>query len=321
MFKGKRCLVTGGTGLIGRKVVSMLCDLGAIVRVSSKDNLDLEDRSNYWCGDLRSFDDCEFMTRDMDYVFHLAGIKGNPMVTKTHPSSFFVPMLMMNTNILEACRINEVKGIVFTSSIGAYMNMPLLKEEGAFIGNPMDTYPGWAKRMAEMQIQTYKIQYHLENFSIVRITSTFGEGDNFDPDNAMVIPSLMAKIARGDNPVKIWGDGSEVRDFAYSEDIARGILLAMEKGTKGKIVNLGSGKGTTIKELVETLASFIDFKYEWVLPEVKSHSVRVMDISLAKEILGYEPKISLREGLQRTWNWYLENKEEHLKKQNYFKEG
>lgn len=254
-FKNKNILVTGGTGLIGREIVNILCNSGACVKIVSLDKVNIDDRAEHIYGDLRNFEFCKDVTKDMDFVFHVAGIKGSIDVTKTKPASFFVSLLMFNTNVLEACRINNVKKIVYTSSIGAYSSAEVFKEAANLEGPPMDMFPGWAKRMAEMQIQAYKIQYGLENFSIVRPCNVYGPGDNFDPENAMVIPSLMYRIYHKEDPVLIWGDGSSVRDFAYSLDVAEGVILALYHGTKTGFVNLGSGNGYTIKELVETLNS------------------------------------------------------------------
>ncbi len=320
MFKGMNCLVTGGTGLIGRQVVKLLCDAGANVRIASMDNLNVDDRAEHQLIDLTDFWKCKEVTKEMDYVFHLAGVKGSPKVTTEKPASFFVPMLMFNTNVLEACRINNVKRVVYTSSIGAYTQSNFLKEDEASNGEPMDTYPGWAKRMAEKQIETYKIQYSLENFSIVRLGTVYGPGDNFDPDNAMVIPSLMAKIYRGDSPLKVWGDGSAVRDFAFSRDIAEGIFKALMFNTGAQIVNLGGGKGYSVKKLVETLNSFIDFNYEFDTSKPTGISRRIMSIALAQKTIGFNPETSLLDGLKETWEWYKDNQDEHLKRKNYFKE-
>jgi GDP-L-fucose synthase len=320
-FNGKNILVTGGTGLIGRQVVTMLCDAGAHVEVISLDKVRIDERASYFYGDLTDFNTCKMVTKGKDFVFHIAGIKGSVEVTKSKPSSFFVPLLMMNTNILEACRINNVEKVVYTSSVGAYSSAEVFKEDENLDGPPMDMFPGWAKRMAEKQIEAYKIQYGMTNFSIVRPANIYGPGDNFDPNNAMVIPSLMMKIHRGDSPVKIWGDGSAIRDFAYSEDVAHGIIQALYYGTDGTYINLGSGKGVTIRDLVETLQRFIPFTYSFDM--VKSHNgfpKRVMDISLAQKKIHYDPSTSLREGLEKTWDWFNNNPNEYLNKQNYFSE-
>ena len=211
-FKSKNVLVTGGTGLIGRQVVGMLCEFGANVTIVSLDKINVNPTVKHVYGDLSSFEFCKEIAKDADFVFHLAGVKGSIDVTKSKPASFFVPLIMMNTNILEACRINKVKKVVYTSSIGAYASAEVFKETENLDGAPMDLAPGWAKRMAELQIQTYKTQYGLENFAIVRPCNVYGPGDNFDPNNAMVIPSLMYRIYHKENPLVVWGDGSAVRD-------------------------------------------------------------------------------------------------------------
>lgn len=320
-FRRKNILVTGGTGLIGRQVVRLLCEAGANVKSVSLDKIKVHQAAEHIEGDLTDFGLCKTITKDMDYVFHIAGIKGSIEVTKTKPASFFVPLLMFNTNVLEASRLNKVKKVVYTSSIGAYPSAEIFREarESDTEGPPMDMFPGWAKRMAEMQIRSYKIQYGLDHFAIVRPCNVYGPGDNFDPGNAMVIPSLLYRILKKEDPVVIWGDGLAIRDFAYSEDIAEGIILALYHGTGAGYVNLGSGIGYSIKELVETLSSFLTFNYTFDATKPSGFPKRVMDISLAKKTLGYNPTTTLRDGLQKTWEWYVRNQDEHLSRLNYFR--
>jgi GDP-L-fucose synthase len=212
--------------------------------------------------------------------------------------------------------------VVYTSSIGAYTNAEVFIETekpGDFAGPPMD-FAGWAKRMGELQIHAYKVQYGLENFAVVRPSNVYGPGDNFDPKNAMVIPTLLSRIYHQENPVVIWGDGTAIRDFAYSRDVAEGVILALHHGTRGGYVNLGSGAGVTIRELVETLRSFIDFNYQFDASKSAGFPRRVMDISLARQLIDYNPSTALVDGLQQTWNWYIHNQDEHLHKKNYFKD-
>jgi GDP-L-fucose synthase len=319
-FSGRNVLITGGTGLIGREIVRLLCDAGANVKAVSLDRVEVDARAKHVFGDLTDFGLCKSLTQDMDFVFHVAGIKGSIEVTKSKPASFFVPLIMFNTNVLEACRLNKVKKLVYTSSIGAYSSAEVFRETENLDGPPMDMFPGWAKRMAEMQIKAYQIQYGLENFAVVRPCNVYGPGDNFDPENAMVIPSLMSRIFRKEDPVVVWGDGSAVRDFAYSRDVAEGTILALHHGTKGGFVNLGSGTGCTIRELVETLRSFLTFNYVLDASKPSGFPRRVMDIGLARRLVDYQPTTSLRDGLKATWDWYLANQDEYLRKQNYFKE-
>ncbi len=317
-FSGKNVLITGGTGLIGRQVVNMLVDAGARVRIVSLDKVNVNPKATHVFGDLTEFSFCKEATRGMDFVFHLAGVKGSIEVTKTKPASFFVPILMFNTNVLEACRLNNVKKVLYTSSVGAYASAEVFRETENVDGPPMDMFPGWAKRMAELQIQAYKIQYGLENFAVVRPCNVYGPGDNFDPKNAMVIPSLMYRIHNKENPVVVWGDGSAIREFAYSKDVAEGMIQALYYGTRGEFVNLGSGTEYTVKQLVETLASFLDFKYVFDATKPSGFKRRVMDISRAKEWIHFNPATPLKEGLQKTWEWFIEHQDEYVQKENDF---
>ena len=319
-FRSKNCLITGGTGMIGREIATILVNAGANVRVISLDKIKIHQKVDHVYGDLTNFEFCKEQTKDMDCIFHVAGIKGSVKVTVEKPASFFVPLLMFNTNVLEASRINNVKKLVYTSSIGAYSSNEIFVEsDDEDQGPPMDMYPGWAKRMAEMQIKAYQIQYNLENYSVVRPCNVYGPGDNFDPKNAMVIPSLMSRIRAGEDPMLIWGDGSAIRDFAFSRDVAIGTIQALFYGTKGKYLNLGSGKAISIKELVKTLNKIVDFNYEFDTSKSSGWPKRLMDISLAREMIDYNPSTSLLEGLKETWGWYLKNKDEHIFKKNYFR--
>jgi GDP-L-fucose synthase len=320
-FTGKNTVVTGGTGLIGRQVVEILTGTGADVKIVSLDKLKVNEKAAHIIGDLTSFEFCKEITKGIDFVFHLAGIKGSASVSEKKLANHFVPTIMMNTNILEACRKNNVKKVVYTSSIGAYSNTDIFKESDYKLNSlPMD-FAGWAKRMAELQIHAYKVQYNMDNFAIVRPCNVYGPGDNFDPDNAMVIPSLMYRIYHKENPLIVWGDGSAIRDFAYSRDVAEGVILALYHGTKSGFVNLGSGKGVSIKGLVETLNGFIDFNYKFDTTKPSGFPKRVMDITLARELIEYNPTTSLLDGLKETWNWFINNQDEYLKKKNYFKES
>jgi GDP-L-fucose synthase len=317
-FEGRRVLVTGGTGLIGRQVVKLLCDAGAHVRIVSLDRVTVDERAEHVLGDLTRFEFCKDVTRRMDCVCHLAGIKGSAAVSTAMLAKHFDPTLMMNTNVLEACRVNGVQRVVYTSSIGAYASTDVFRESDYRLDSlPMD-FAGWAKRVAELQVEAYHTQYGLESFAVVRPSNVYGPGDNFDPDNAMVIPSLMCRIRRGEDPLVVWGDGSAVRDFVYSRDVAEGVVLALCHGTKGGFVNLGSGRECTIRQLIEALNAFLDFRYEFDASKPTGYPKRVMDISLARERLGYNPSTSLLDGLQETWAWYIEHEDEYKNKKNYF---
>ena len=317
-FASKNVLVTGGTGLIGRQVVDILAVSGANVRVVSLDKIKLNKNCDYVYGDLTDFNLCKELTEGMDFVFHIAGIGASVKAARSHIASHFVPMLMMSTNVLEASRLNKVNKSVYTSSVGAYADAEIFKESDySLASKPMD-FAGWAKRMAEAQIHAYKVQYGLDNFAIVRPSNVYGPGDNFHPENSLVIPSLIYRIYNNERPLSVWGDGTAMRDFVYSRDVAEGIILALYHETPSGFVNLGSGEPKSIKELVETLNEFIDFDYVFDSSKPKGVAKRIMDISLARETIDYNPSISLKEGLRKTWEWFRNNPDEHNKKVNYF---
>lgn len=321
-FNNRNILVTGGTGMIGRQVVRVLAEAGANIRVVSLDRIAPHSGVDLVFGDLTDLSLCLEVTHGIDDVFHLAGIKGSAQVSNTRLATHFVPALMINTNVLEACRRNRVQRLVFTSSIGAYRAAEVFSEDmpGTYSDAPMD-FAGWAKRMGELQIHAYRAEFGIDSYSIVRPSNVYGPGDNFDPDNAMVIPSLMYRIHGRENPVVIWGDGSAIRDFCYSGDVADGIILALYHGTQGRYVNLGSGRGCSILELVETLRSFINFDYRFDTTKTTGSPKRVMDISLARAMIGYNPSTPLITGLQTTWNWYMDHQDDFLKRKNYFAEA
>jgi len=317
-FVSKNVLITGGTGLIGRQVVDILAPTGANIKVVSLDKIRVNEKATHIVGDLTDFNFCKEICKDMDLVFHIAGIGASVKAAEKRVASHFVPMLMMNTNLLEAARLRKVEKIVYTSSVGAYENAEIFKEsEYKLNSTPMD-FAGWAKRMAEAQVSAYKLEYGLENVSIVRPSNVYGPGDNFHPENSLVIPSLMYRIYHKEDPLVVWGDGSAIRDFAYSRDVAEGIILALYYGTKSGFVNLGSGKPCTIRNLVETLRSFIDFDYVFDSSKPVGAPKRLMDISLAREIINYNPTTEMRDGLMTTWDWFMGHPDEHDKKMNYF---
>ena len=174
--------------------------------------------------------------------------------------------------------------------------------------------------MGELQTESYRIEYGWDDIYIVRPANVYGPYDNFDPQNAMVIPSLIKRALDGETPLTVWGDGSSIRDFIHAKDVARGMLIVFEKGFT-QPVNLGSGTGVTIKEIVEIIVNNIPTKPEvvWDTSKPSGDKKRLLDISRAKSI-GFEPKISLEEGIKEVMEWYQQNKEEVDKRYNVFTE-
>jgi GDP-L-fucose synthase len=243
-------------------------------------------------------------------------------MTAQKPASFLVPTVTFTFNMMEAARRSGVKRFLLTSSIGVYAPAKIFKEDSVWKTFPSkhDRFAGWAKRLCELQAEAYKIQYNWNCISIIRPANVYGPFDNFDTKNAMVIPSLIKKIINSKKQLDVWGDGSPIRDFIFSEDVADGMILAVYKKVNYPI-NIGSGRGVTIKTLVETIVSLVNkngIKINWQRKRPVGDYKRLMDTTKAKS-LGFVPKTSLSNGIQKTIKWFLKNKSKN-KKYNSFTE-
>lgn len=320
-FKGKKVLVAGGTGMIGIPLVEMLIEQGAEVRIASLDDPSrAHPDAEFMQLNLMTLDNCLKVCQGMDFVFNLLGVKGSPAVTTTKPANFFVPTILMDTHLMEAAKQAEVEGFLFTSSVAVYSPAEVFYEDDVWqtFPSPNDRFAGWAKRMGELQADAYKIQYGWSKIAIVRPANVYGAYDNFDRENAMVVPSLIRRAVDGENPFVIWGDGSSERDFIHARDVAKGMLIAAENAS-GQPINLASGVGVSIKQLVETIVSNLDHKPDivWDTSKPKGDKKRILDISKAKA-LGFQPEISLEEGIKEVMTWYAENKDKISKRYDVF---
>lgn len=323
MFQNQKVLVTGGTGLIGRYLVENLIAAGAKVRVASMDDPSLAPKSvEFKQTDLTNFSHCLEACKGIDHVFHLAGIKGSPMMTAQKPASFFVPLISFNTNMMEAARQNGVKKYLYTSTIGVYSPAEVFYEDDVWKAMPSenDKFAGWAKRMGELQAEAYKIEYGWNQIEIVRPANVYGPYDNFDPKNATVIPSLVKRAVDGEDPFVVWGDGSPIRDFIHAKDVADGMLLVMEK-SPGKPINLGSGDGVSIRQIVDVIVSNLTKKPKvvWDTSKPLGDKKRLMNTERAKSI-GFAPKISIETGIKELMDWYRNHKDLMKKRYNVFTE-
>jgi GDP-L-fucose synthase len=323
-YQNKKVLVTGGTGLIGRPLVEMLVAQGAQVTVVS-----LDDPSRAPAGvtfkqaDLREFSSCFEICKDQEIVFQLAGVKGSPAMTAKRPASFFVPTITFSINMMEAARRAGVERYLFTSSVGVYSPAEVFYEDDVWttFPSPNDRFAGWAKRMGELQAEAYKIEYNWDKISIVRPANVYGPYDNFDPANAMVIPSLIKRAMDGESPLTVWGDGSPIRDFIHTRDVAAGMMMAVEKGINEPI-NLGSGTGVTIKQIAEIVAANVPggaVEIKWDSTKPAGDAKRLMDMQRANSY-GFKTTVSIEEGIKETIAWYQANRETTDNRYNAFTE-
>lgn len=319
MYKGKRILVAGGTGTIGIPLVRKLLELGSDVTVVSMDTPEyarkvLGKDVCFMQSDLTIFDNCLNVTINQDYVFNLVGIKGSTGIGETKVASYLVPMLWFQTNLMEASFRNGIGRYLFVSSICGYPQSAVPKEEDTiWDGMPKqnDRIPGIAKRIGEIQGESYLLEYGWDAVRIVRPSNVYGPFDDFNPATAQVIPSLISRVVNGENPLKVWGDGSAIRDFMYSEDAAHWMLVAMEKAPPSYPINLGSGKEITIKKLVEIISNCVPNPpaIEWDPTKPTGDPIRLLSIQRAEKILKYKLITDIKEGIQKTIEWYINNKD------------
>lgn len=316
-FKGKKILVTGGTGTIGSMLVRWLVDDGADVLAVSLDNDErahavLPKEASFRRADLRNYDACLDAAGGREYVFHLTAIKGSTQRGNSNVARAYTSFILCNTNMMEAAFRAGVSRYLFVGSIGEYPPVPLRREDEMWNGAPEanDRYMGIAKRAGEIQAEAYSLEYGWDATRIIRLSNVYGPYDDFDPASAHVIPALIHRMTHGENPVHVAGDGSAVRDFIYSEDAVLGALLAIEYAPPCTPINIGSGLGVKIREVAETIADLMPVRpsISWDTGRPTGDSVRVLDVERAKKLLGFHTPTALQDGLKKTIEWYLSNK-------------
>ena len=319
MFENQKTLVTGGSGMIGRQLVDLLLLRGAEVHVADlNEPIGMPDTIHFHKVDLREYADCRRICSGMDYVFNLVGIKASPKICLERPADIMGPMMQFNTNMLEAAMGADVKWYLYTSTVGVYQPAEVLREDDVWTTVPSrnDWYGGWAKRMGELQCAAYAAQTKENKCSIVRPANVYGPYDNFDPENAMVIPSLIKKAYQNE-VLEVWGDGTPIRDFIHAKDVALGMLYVVENKITEPL-NLGSGDGVAIKEIATAIATEFDKPIKWLTDKPTGDPRRVFDMTRAFGH-GFRPSISIEEGIKDAIRWFKENKEVTEKRYDVFK--
>jgi GDP-L-fucose synthase len=307
-WTGKKVVLTGGGGFLGSHVAEALkaanCTDVFIVR-SREFDLTRETEVERLFADKRA--------ANVDIVIHLAGLVGGIGANKVKPADFFYRNLMMGTLMLHHSWLAGAKKFVAAGAGCGYPeHAPIpLKETSFWDGLPqVESAPySLAKRLLQIQAAAYYKQHGFP--SIIGVPGNiYGPYDNFDLENAHVVPALVRKFVEG-NDVIVWGSGKPTRDFVYARDVADGLLLAGEKYDRAEVVNLSSGRDHSVREVVDVLIEATGFKgsIEWDASRPDGQIRRLFDVSKAKTDLGFHAATSLRDGLVKTVNWYRENRE------------
>jgi len=314
-WAGKRVIVTGGTGFLGSAVVR-----GLDARGVTGSQLFVPRRPAF---DLREHASCARMYREAfggapaDVVIHVAGTVGGIGATSARPGDFFFDNASMALALIEEFRraglIDHGARFCMVGTAAAYpehAQIPL-REESLWHGMPSEAGAsyGLAKLMGWEMLEAYRRQHGLKSSYLVPI-NLYGPHDHVDPQNAHVVASLVRRFVEAERArspeVVCWGTGSPTRDFLYVDDGAEGVLLAAEKLTEPIPINLGTGRETPIRELAEGIARAVGYQGRVVWDTTKPDGAprRALDISRARTVLGWYPKVSLEDGLARTVAWY-----------------
>jgi GDP-L-fucose synthase len=317
----KKVLVTGGGGFIGSHVVERLLAAGRGVRVTVADRPSPLKRRNlaavwkdvrFVAADLADEADVTRAFRGQDVVLNLAASVGGVGWNSVHHGSLFRDNMTLAVRALEAARRAGVGRFLVVSSACVYphdCSIPTPESEGfKDVPERSNEGYGWAKRMSEYLGRAYHEEFGLE-VAIARPYNAYGPRDHFDPKRSHVIAALIKRVCDGENPLRVWGDGSATRSFLYVEDFARGLVEVAEKHPRPDALNVGADEEISIRGLAEAIVRLSGAGARLVFDAAKPSGQprRRCDTAKARKAIGFAPRVGLEEGLERTISWYRDN--------------
>lgn len=310
-FKGKKCLVLGGSGFVGTHFVEQLLSAQADVTITlhKREPVIKDPRVKTRVADLTDRIQCRESMINQDIVFHCAGAVSAAGVTASNPMEPITDNLFLTSMVLEAAWKVGVERIQIFGSSTAYpvTDYPISEDE-MWSGETHPSYfgYGWMRRYIERMAE-FVHQRSSTKVVLVRPTAVYGRHDDFHPVTSHVIPALIRKAVERMDPYEVWGTGEEVRDFLHVSDLAYGCLLATEKYANCQPINIGYGESITVKEIVNAILMAANHRSAKVVFNSDRPSTiprRMVSIEKARTILGFSPKISLFDGLADTVRWY-----------------
>jgi GDP-L-fucose synthase len=318
MFNDTRALVTGGAGFVGVNLIQrLLKEDGLRIRatVHRRAPVVLDDRVEYVTADLTREEDCADAVAGCDYLFMCAAVTSGAQVIEDRPLTHVTPNVVMNARLLEAAYAAHVKKTLFISSSVVYPDSAdAMREDDDLAGEPYEKYyfSGWTKRFAERLCEMYGRRVKAPMACIVvRPGNIYGEYADFDLATAHMVPAQVRKIVDGQDPIDVWGDGSDEKDLIYVGDFVDGVLAAFTGLHGFDVVNIATGRATSTRSVVEALVDITGRQAARVVYDTSKPTMiprRVLDVRKARTALGFVARTDLHAGLRRTVAWYAGNR-------------
>ena len=308
MDSNSKIFVAGHKGLVGSAIVRNLKAKGFTnILTADRNQVDLTNLTA-----VKMF----FLLEQPEYVFMAAAKVGGILANRDYPADFIYENLMIQSNIISCAAESEVKKLLFLGSSCIYpkfAEQPITEDQllSGHLESSNEAY-AIAKIAGIKMCQAYRRQHGINAISLMP-TNLYGPNDNFDHNSSHVLPAMISKFHGSLDKsehwvVKLWGDGSPMREFLHVDDLAEACYTCMEKYDGEEHINVGTGEDVTIKELAETIVDVVGYKnaYEWDTSKPNGTPRKVLNVDKIKS-LGWEPKISLREGIESTYEWFKEN--------------
>ena len=308
MDSNSKVFVAGHKGLVGSAIVRNLKAKGFTnILTADRNQVDLTNLTA-----VKMF----FLLEQPEYVFMAAAKVGGILAKRDYPADFIYENLMIQSNIISSAAESEVKKVLFLGSSCIYpkfAEQPITEDQllSGHLESSNEAY-AIAKIAGIKMCQAYRRQHGLNAISLMP-TNLYGPNDNFDHNSSHVLPAMISKFHGSLDKsehwvVKLWGDGSPMREFLHVDDLAEACYTCMEKYDGEEHINVGTGEDVTIKQLAETIVDVVGYKnaYEWDTSKPNGTPRKVLNVDKIKS-LGWEPKISLREGIESTYEWFKKN--------------
>ncbi|MCH8878785.1 MAG: SDR family oxidoreductase [Planctomycetes bacterium] len=306
-------LVTGGAGFIGSHIVRRLIADGHRVRVldnlstGNMDKLaDVIDRIEFIEGDLRQEADCQTACAGVEMVFHEAALPSVPRSVED-PQTFHANNIDGTFQLFLAAKEAGCRRIIYAASSSAYGDQPTQPKRETMLPAPLSPY-ALNKLVGEYYARVFYESYGLETISL-RYFNVFGPHQDPESQYAAAIPAFVSAILKGEQPL-IYGDGEQTRDFTHIDNVVEAnMLAAAAKTTRGQVINVACGQSVTINQVINTINKLLgtDLKPRYTPPRAGDVMHSLADVTLAREVIGFEPHLMFEDGLARAIEWYKAN--------------